>query len=90
MKAAVADPVPSGRRGTGYGAFTTRVRRGWLAGSAAIGALYDASVTAATLFIVAAQVIALAAFIPLIARRVDQDGIRRPAEHPEQDDDQRR
>jgi MFS family permease len=69
MKAAIADLVPPARRGTGYGVFTTVYGLAWLAGSAAIGALYDTSITAATLFIVGAQVIALGAFLPLIARR---------------------
>lgn len=69
MKAAVADLVPAGRRGSGYGAFTAVYGLAWLAGSAAIGALYEVSVTAAVLFVVAAQAVALVAFLPLVLRR---------------------
>lgn len=65
MRAAVADMVPAGRRGTGYGVFTTVYGLAWLAGSTAIGALYAASVTSAVAFVVALQAMALVAFIPL-------------------------
>ncbi len=69
MKAAVADLVPSGRRGTGYGVFTAVYGLAWLAGSAAIGALYQASVEATILFVAITQAVALIAFLPLILRR---------------------
>jgi MFS family permease len=71
MKAAIADLVPPERRGTGYGVFTTVYGFAWLAGSAVIGALYDASTTAATLFVIAVQIVALFSFLPLVARPTD-------------------
>ena len=68
MKAAVADLVPAGRRGTGYGVFATVYGLAWLAGAAVIGALYDVSVAAVVIFTAVVQAIALAAFVPLVAR----------------------
>jgi MFS family permease len=65
MRAAVADLVPAGRRGFGYGVFGAVYGLAWLAGAAAIGALYDQSVTSAELFIVATQVAALVCFMRL-------------------------
>lgn len=69
MKAAVADLVPPERRGSGYGIFAAVYGVAWLAGSAAIGALYDVSVTAIVVFTVVTQVVALIAFVPLVFRR---------------------
>jgi MFS family permease len=69
MRAAVADLVPSARRGAGYGTFTAIYGLAWLAGSTAIGVLYSHSTSAATTFIVVLQVAALVAFVP-VARRV--------------------
>lgn len=60
--------IPAGRRGTGYGVFTAVYGLAWLAGSAAIGALYEVSIHAVILFTALAQAVALAAFLPLIAR----------------------
>jgi MFS family permease len=70
MRAAVADLVPRERRGVGYGTFTAVYGLAWLAGSALIGALYDHSIDAAIAFVVATQVVALAAFLPLARRHV--------------------
>lgn len=72
MKAAVADLVPPSRRGSGYGIFAAVYGVAWLAGSAAIGALYDVSVTAIVVFTVVTQVVALAAFVPLVLRRAQR------------------
>ena len=72
MKAAVADLVPAPRRGTGYGVFTAIYGIAWLAGSVAIGALYEVSVLVTILATAAVQLIALATFLPLILRRPAQ------------------
>jgi MFS family permease len=68
MRAAVADLVPASRRGAGYGTFTAVYGLAWLAGAAVIAALYSSSVGAAETFVVAVQVVALAAFVPLWRR----------------------
>ena len=65
MRAAVADLVPAGRRGAGYGAFTAVYGLAWLAGAAIIAALYSRSVGAAETFVVGVQAAALVAFVPL-------------------------
>jgi MFS family permease len=69
MKAAVADLVPADRRGAAYGTFATSYGLAWLAGSALIGALSQTSLTAVVVFTCAMQAAALAAFVPLAARR---------------------
>jgi len=69
MKAAVADLVPTARRGSGYGVFAAVYGLAWLGGSAAIGALYDVSVTAIVVFTCVVQAVALLAFVPLVVRR---------------------
>jgi MFS family permease len=66
LRAAVADLVPAGRRGTGYGIFTAIYGLAWLGGSTIIGALYSASLTGLTIFTVLTQLLALIAFIPLL------------------------
>jgi MFS family permease len=66
MRAAVAELVPASRRGTGYGTFTALYGMAWFGGGAAIGALYGASIGAATTFIVVLQGLALAAFAVLM------------------------
>jgi MFS family permease len=68
MRAAVADLVPAPRRGAGYGTFTAVYGLAWFAGNTAIGLLYGQSARGATAFIVALQLLALAAFVP-VARR---------------------
>ena len=65
MRAAVADLVPAGRRGAGYGTFTAIYGLAWLAGSTAIGVLYTQSTASATTFVVVLQLAALVAFIPV-------------------------
>jgi MFS family permease len=65
MRAAVADLVPTSRRGAGYGTFTAIYGLAWLAGSTAIGVLYTQSTSTATTFVVVLQLAALVAFIPV-------------------------
>lgn len=65
MRAAVADLVPASRRGAGYGTFTAVYGAAWLAGSAAIGALYGYSIDAAIIYSVVLQALALAAFLSM-------------------------
>jgi MFS family permease len=65
LRAAVADLVPAARRGAGYGTFTAVYGLAWLAGGTIIGALYAASISAATWFAVALQAAAVVAFLPL-------------------------
>lgn len=69
MRAAVADLVPPGRRGVGYGTFSAVYGLAWLAGSVLIGVLYDVSIRAVVTFTLAVQVAALAA---LVRRPVQQ------------------
>jgi MFS family permease len=66
LRAAVADLVPSARRGTGYGIFTAIYGIAWLAGSTIIGALYSASLSGLVIFTVVTQLAALIAFLPLL------------------------
>lgn len=65
MRAAVADLVPAGMRGTGYGAFTAIYGLAWLAGSTIVGALSGHSLVAVTIFVVATQLAALIPFAML-------------------------
>lgn len=65
MRAAVADLVPAGRRGTGYGLFTAVYGLAWLAGATIIGVLYGSSLTGLYVFVVALQAAALIVFVPL-------------------------
>jgi MFS family permease len=69
MRAAVADLVPSSRRGTGYGVFTAVYGLAWLAGASVIGALYGYSLTAVFIFVVVLQALALVVFAPLAWHR---------------------
>jgi MFS family permease len=80
MRAAVADFVPAHRRGAGYGTFTAIYGLAWLAGAAIIGLLYEHSTTAALLFVIAVQAVALMMLTPLLrrhhpsGRQLAQDG----------------
>lgn len=75
MRAAVTDLVPARRRGTGYGTFTAVYGVAWLAGGVIIGELYDTSLAALHLFVVAAQGAALLAFLPMaLGRRTTNAG----------------
>ena len=65
LRAAVADLVPTARRGVGYGTFTAVYGLAWLAGSTVIGVLYGYSITAVIVFVVASQAVAVGLFLPL-------------------------
>ena len=65
MRAAVAQLVPSERRGTGFGVFHTGYGLAWFIGSALLGWLYDRSVLALVTFSVLAQVAAMVVFTAL-------------------------
>ena len=75
MRAAVADFVPAHRRGAGYGTFTAVYGLAWLAGAALIGWLYEHGTTAAALFVLGTQAVALALLVPVL-----RDGAARGAE----------
>ncbi|MDE2462758.1 MAG: MFS transporter [Alphaproteobacteria bacterium] len=66
MRAAVADLIPESIRGTGYGVFTAIYGLAWLTGSTVVGALYNQSVGAVSVFVIATQLLALAPFIILL------------------------
>lgn len=66
MRAAVADLVPTVRRGTAYGIFAAGFGAATLAGGALTGVLYDRSVTALIVTVVAAQALAMLAFLGLM------------------------
>lgn len=71
MRAAVTDLVPRARRGAGYGTFTAIYGVAWLIGATMIGALYDVSVTAIEIVVIAVQVAALVALVPLLRARAE-------------------
>ena len=76
MRAAVADLVPAGRRGTGYGTFTAVYGLAWLGGGAITGVLYDTSLTDLHVFVLVTQFAALLAFLPLaLGRRAEPGSI---------------
>lgn len=55
MRAAIANMIPSDRRGTAYGVFNTGYGLCWFIGSALTGYLYDVSVLTVVVFSVAIQ-----------------------------------
>lgn len=59
MQAAVAQMVPPERLGSAYGVFGAAFGVAWFAGSAALGALYDFSVTATVVLAVVSQLVAV-------------------------------
>jgi predicted MFS family arabinose efflux permease len=59
MQAAVAQKIPHERLGWAYGLFGAVFGVAWFAGSAAMGALYDFSVTSAVILAVVAQLLAV-------------------------------
>lgn len=69
MQAAVAHMIPQQRLGSAYGLFGAVFGAAWFAGSAALGALYDWSVTAAVVLAVVSQLCAVGPL--LIAARND-------------------
>jgi MFS family permease len=72
MRAAVADMVPPDRRGAAYGIFNAGYGVAWFLGSAAMGVLYDRSLS----FLVGFSVVAQLAAIPLLLR-VRRTGLSR-------------
>jgi predicted MFS family arabinose efflux permease len=72
MQAAVAQMVPAERLGSAYGLFGAVFGIAWFGGSAALGALYDRSVTAAVALAVITQLFAAGPL--LIAARAQRSG----------------
>lgn len=71
LRAAVGDLIAAGRRATAYGVFNGLYGLGLLIGATAIGALYGESVGAVAVFVIAAELLAIAAFAwlrPLLRR----------------------
>ncbi len=62
IKAALADMVPKARRATSYGIFNTGFGLFWFLGSALMGILYDASLSALIAFSVIIQLLAIPLF----------------------------
>ena len=69
MRAAVTDLVPRARRGAGFGTYTAIYGLAWLAGAAGIGVLYSHGRVAIGVAVGAAQLVALALFLPLLRGR---------------------
>jgi len=63
MRAAVAEMVPSNRRGSAYGLFNTGFGVFWFLGSALMGMLYDVSLASLIAFSVAAQLASVPLFL---------------------------
>jgi MFS family permease len=68
LKPAIAPLVPASRRSTAFGIFDTGFGVAWLAGSIALGLLYDRSLTSLVTLSVVAQLAALPLFV--VAQRV--------------------
>lgn len=66
MRAAVADLVPAGHRGAGYGTFTAIYGLAWLLGAVVIGALYEHGTAVATWFVVIVQAAAMVLLVPVL------------------------
>jgi MFS family permease len=65
LRAAVGDLIAAPRRATAYGIFNGLYGLGFLVGATALGALYGQSIASVVLFVVAAEVLAVAAFARL-------------------------
>ncbi len=83
LKALIAGVLPEGRRGTAFGVFYLGYGAGWLAGSVAMGLLYEHSLTGLIAFAVATQLASVPLFV-LAARRAG-DGPCEPATEPAAD-----
>lgn len=68
IPAVVAPMVPAARRASAFGLFTACYGIAWFAGSAAIGILYDVSVSATVAFCVLTAVLALPVFVAVNRR----------------------
>jgi MFS family permease len=71
LKAILAGVVPPEKRGTAYGVFDTCFGVAWFLGSAAMGLLYDKSISGLIAFSVVLQLAALPVFVSA-RRRVDK------------------
>lgn len=63
LKAMLASVISASRRSTGFGLFYTVFGVGWFAGSAAMGFLYDKSLTTLIVFSIICQIAALPIFL---------------------------
>jgi len=63
MRAAIADMIPAGKRGSAYGLFNTGFGIFWFLGSALMGILYDLSLPSLIAFSVAAQFLSIPLFL---------------------------
>jgi predicted MFS family arabinose efflux permease len=63
LKAMLASVISASRRSTGFGLFYTVFGVGWFAGSAAMGFLYDRSLTTLIVFSIVCQLAALPVFL---------------------------
>jgi len=63
LKAAIADLIPTFKRGTGFGLFNTAFGLFWFGGSALMGYLYDTSINALIIFSMGTQLMAIIALI---------------------------
>ena len=70
IPAAVATMVPANRRATAYGLFTGSYGVSWFLGSAAIGILYDHSISAVIAFSLAAELAAIPFFFVVRRKQV--------------------
>lgn len=74
MQAAVAQMIPQQRLGAAYGVFGAAFGVAWFLGSAALGALYDASVPACVAVAVVAELLA----VPLLVGAARRVPVREP------------
>jgi len=74
LKAAVADAIPTDRRGRAFGVFNAAFGVSWFVGSVAMGRLYDTSRPALVVFSVALQLLAVVGLAGLITRRRKRAG----------------
>jgi MFS family permease len=63
MRAAIADMIPAGNRGSAYGLFNTGFGVFWFLGSALMGILYDLSLPSMIAFSVMAQLLSVPLFL---------------------------
>ena len=66
MRAAIADMIPTAKRGIAYGIFNMAYGASWFAGSVSMGVLYDISIPHVILFSVISEVITIAILFGLI------------------------
>ncbi|ULA69860.1 MAG: hypothetical protein LZF62_480053 [Nitrospira sp.] len=63
MRAGVAEMVPSNKRGSAYGVFSSGFGLCWFLGSAAMGWFYDLSVPLLVAFSIGTQLLAIPLFL---------------------------